>query len=245
MISKGSWLYSLIFLSLSFTACQKDVLVGDKDYRTLGSSAHDLLSSSTYSSLVVEINYMPGYAPDATTINNLDSFLKALINKPGGIRITVKEIASSGQSSLSINDIVEIEKGSRSFYTFDNLIAVHILVSDCYFSNKNVFATSYWNTSFCLSGKNIFDNSGRQGQVTRTELLSTLMKHEFGHLLGLVDQGTAMQTNHKDFENGAHCNNPHCLMNYAIETANIGDSATAVPSLDLNCITDLKANGGK
>ncbi|MBA2563113.1 MAG: hypothetical protein H0V14_09415, partial [Chitinophagaceae bacterium] len=83
------------------------------------------------------------------------------------------------------------------------------------------------------------------GQVTRTQLLTTLLKHEFGHLMGLVDQGSPMQTPHRDFTNGAHCINPECLMYYNIETADAGILNNPIPSPDANCMADLKANGGK
>src|SRR5207247_219007 len=100
---------------------------------------------------------------------------------------------------------------------------------------------SYWNTSTCVFGKTMYNNSGGSGQVTRTQLLTTLLEHEFGHLLGLVDQGTPMIAAHKDISNGAHCDNTHCLMYYAIETADAGTMNNNIPSLDANCMADLKA----
>lgn len=74
-----------------------------------------------------------------------------------------------------------------------------------------------------------------------------MLEHEVGHLLGLVDLGSPMQTNHKDVAHGNHCNNSGCLMYYTSETTDIlGFLLTgAIPTLDANCIADLKANGGK
>jgi hypothetical protein len=236
-----------IFLSLVFSACKKELIIGDRDYKTLGASAHDLLSSSNYPSLIIEISYMPGYAPDATTVNNLAFFLNTYLNKPAGIQISEQQIAASGKTSLTIDEIVQIEKRNRSAFTGDNVLAVHILITEGNFSNNDIFATSYWNTSFCLFGKPIYDNSGGAGQVTRTRLMSTILEHEMGHLMGLVDQGSPMQVNHKDAANGAHCNNINCLMYYAIEITNMigGSINNSIPDFDANCIADLKANGGK
>jgi predicted Zn-dependent protease len=70
------------------------------------------------------------------------------------------------------------------------------------------------------------------------------MKHEFGHLMGLVDQGSPMQNDHKDADHGAHCINPSCLMYHAVETTGI-DGTNTIPELDAQCAVDLKANGGK
>jgi hypothetical protein len=54
-----------------------------------------------------------------------------------------------------------------------------------------------------------------------------------------------MVTNHK--ANGNHCSNQDCLMYYAAETTDIlGFLVTGnIPTLDANCISDIKANGGK
>lgn len=80
-------------------------------------------------------------------------------------------------------------------------------------------------------------------QVSRQQLFTTLLQHEFGHLLGLVDQGSPMQHSHRDTDNGAHCDNRSCLMYYAVETD--AASAAITPLLDAACRADLKANGGK
>ncbi|MGI8601296.1 MAG: hypothetical protein ACR2KB_18720 [Chitinophagaceae bacterium] len=88
----------------------------------------------------------------------------------------------------------------------------------------------------------MFDYAGYNAPII-SRLFSTLFQQEFGHLLGLVDQGTPMQQPHKDHENGSHCDNPSCLMYYAVEYPS--GPANISPVLDAHCIADLKANGGK
>ena len=234
----------LLLLSLSFVACQKTDVANSGDYKTLGTSAHNLLVASPYSSLLVEIQYMPGYQPDDASIATLQSFLNQYLNKPDGIKVVEAPIPASGKTTLSLKDVVNIEKKYRTAFTNNNQIAVHILITDGSYDSSNIFATSYWNTSICVFGKTVFDNSGNAVQITRSQLFTVLFEHEFGHLLGLVNQGSPMQTNHQDVANGAHCINKNCLMYYDIETSAI--SATSpLPSLDANCVADLRANGGK
>jgi hypothetical protein len=108
--------------------------------------------------------------------------------------------------------------------------------------SANSFATSYWNTSTCIFGQAINDNTGSPGLVSKSGLLSTVLQHEKGHLLGLVNQGSPMQASHLDAANGAHCDNNNCLMYYGIESYAISNF---VPEMDANCRADLKANGGK
>jgi len=237
----------IIFLLLVFaalTSCQKETINQTLDYKTLGTSANSLLSNNVYQVLKVEFNYMQGFKLDDSVIINTRTFLEKYLNKNAGVDIIQKEITPTTKTSLTLKEIVDIEKGNRTLFTKGNEISVHILITNSDFNGSDILATSYWNTSFCLFGKSIFENSGATGQVSRTRLFSILIQHEFGHLLGLVDQGSPMTTNHKDINNGAHCNNTNCLMYYGIETGDNMTSAGAIPSFDANCILDLKANGG-
>jgi hypothetical protein len=190
---------------------------------------------------------MPGFQPDAAAVNNLTSLLATLINKPGGVTVVQTQIAASGKTVLSLNDIATIEKNNRTVYTSGSQLGVYFLYTDGNYSESNVLGLAFRNTSMSILGKTIHDNSGGIGQASRTKLETTVLEHEFGHILGLVDIGSAMQTNHKDPAHGNHCNNTSCLMYYASETTDIlGILITGnIPALDANCKADLTANGGK
>ena len=214
--------------------------------RAVGASAHDMLSAGTYTSVKIELQYMPGFAPDAGAIAHLSSFLGSHLNKPGGIQIVQKEISASGNTTVSIQDVQNIEKQNRTVFTSGSQLGIYILYTNGVFSDNNVLGSSYHNTSLVVYGKKIHDNSGGLGQTSRTKLEATILTHEFGHLLGLVDIGTAMQTNHKDAAHAGHCNNSSCLMYYTAETSDVlGLLVTGnVPSLDANCAADLSASAG-
>ena len=144
-------------------------------------------------------------------------------------------------------EVVEIEKQNRSVFSSGDQISLYILYTNGTYTDDKVLGVAYRNTSAVLFGKKIHDNSGALGQSSRTKLEATVLEHEVGHLLGLVDIGSPMQTPHKDVDHGSHCNNNSCLMYYASETTDIlGLLLTGnIPGLDANCIADLRANGGK
>src|SRR5687768_8477911 len=80
--------------------------------RAVGASAAEILKSEQFKSLLVEIQYMTGNAPDAASLENLKSFLAAYCNKPSGISVATREIPADAKATLSINEIYSIEKAS-------------------------------------------------------------------------------------------------------------------------------------
>jgi len=240
-------------LILAIAGCKKsDTItnlpsINSENNKAVGASANDLLTSSKYTSVKIEIQYMPGFQPDAAAVNNLTAFLNSLMNKPGGVTVIQTQIVSAGKTVLSLNDIATIEKNNRTVYTSGSQLGVYFLFTDGNYDQGNVLGIAYRNTSMSILGKTIHDNSGGLGQASRTKVESTVLEHEFGHILGLVDLGSPMQVGHKDAAHGAHCNNSNCLMYYASETTDIlGILLTGnIPPLDANCKADLTANGGK
>lgn len=215
--------------------------------RPVGASANEFLAATKYNSIQVEVQYMTGYAPDPTALNHLQSVLSALLNKPSGITVTTHEVIASTNTTMSITDASQFEQRNRSSFTTGDQIAVYILYTNGYNTDNRVLGAAYWNTSIVIFGKNIHDNSGGIGQVSRYKLEATTLEHEFGHLLGLVDLGSPMQTDHKDAAHGNHCSNSACLMYYASDTHDMLGVLVSgnIPSFDTNCLADLHANGGK
>jgi hypothetical protein len=242
-----------VLLLLNIAACKKESTFSnnpdadDLHNKSVGFSANQLLSAGTYKSLKIEVQFMTGYAPDATALNHLQDVLNTYLNKPLGISIITKEIPSASSGTLSIDQVRTIEEQNRTVFTTGEQIGVYFLYTNGNFTDNNVLGAAYRNTSMVLFGKKIHDNSGGLGQANRTKLEATVLEHEFGHILGLVDIGSPMQTNHKDAAHGNHCNNTSCLMYYASETTDIlGFLITGnIPSFDANCIADMRANGGK
>jgi predicted Zn-dependent protease len=246
-LNKLRLLLSVIVI-VSFSACSKtDITASDRhpeNNKQLGASAHDILSASAYQSVIVQVHYMPGYQPDPAALDNFYNFLNSLVNKPGGITISQSQVAASGKSVLSLNDVIQLENTNRSAYTNGTRLAIYLLFTDAVFTESNVLGIAYKNTSMVVFGKKVHENSGGLNQVSRTKLETTIEEHEIGHILGLVDLGSPMQVNHKDPPSN-HCNNSSCLMYFQTQINMIGGITSPVPELDTNCRNDLRANGGR
>lgn len=241
-------IFLLLTVLLLFHGCKKK----DKDENSPSYIiARDFLSSEKYDRLIIQIQAVNGYDLTSQTTDNLVNFLEARLNKPGGIQVITSNIASPGKPVLTLSEIRDLEKKNRTEYSGGKTLAAYFFITDGEYSesqtNSKVLGVAYSSTSMAVFGKSVQDFSGGINQPSSTTLETTVIEHEFGHILGLVNNGTGMQNPHQDELNGKHCNNSSCLMFHNIETSESmpGILGGGIPSLDNNCINDLKANGGK
>lgn len=237
--------YTLLAFFLLTASCRKDDKIDKKI------TPNDFLSDKNYSKLIVEIQYVSGYNPSSAAVSNLQNFLQQRLNKTAGITIVQNAISSPGKSSYSIADIKEIEKENRTQHTKGNTLTAYFFFANADYSGNSgsskVLGIAYGNASMVIFEKTIKDYSGGITQPPVSALESTVTHHEFGHILGLVNNGTAMQAVHQDVPHGQHCDDQNCLMYYTAETSDIAANILGgnIPELNTQCVNDLKANGGK
>ncbi len=250
MIRPILYIFALMLLAtgcVKTIASEEDSIIDFSFHeKNFGASAQHLLKSDQYTSLKIEVQYMKGVKPNSAALKNLKAFLEKHLNKPEGIFMITKEIASAGKPVLNRSEVDSIRKVNRTIYSTNDQIAVHILYTDGEYVNGSVLGEAYRNTTIVLFGKSINDNSDRFSKPSQTTLETTLLLHEFGHLLGLMDKGSKMYTGHNDASNNAHCQNRSCLMYYGIDVEDkFGPLIKReVPELDDDCLFDLVVNGG-
>lgn len=239
---------SIIILLISLiavTACKKE------KWTERRIDPVDFLSGDKYKNLTIQVVFERGYALDNWTNEHLVAFLTSRLNKPGGIQIVAKEIDPSGKAYISSADLIKIERKYRTEFSKGSTLSAFVFVSGSQFAENygdtKYLGVKYGETGAALFAKTIDDYSGGLNQPSKATLETTVIEHEFGHLLGLVNSGTKMREYHEDGSHPHHCNNENCLMYYATETSDViknilGDK---VAELDNKCIMDLQYNGGK
>ncbi len=249
IISKLIVFVVITIFASSFYSCKKDPQKVDNNV-----SPNDFLSSNKYTSLTIEIDYVSGYAPTDACIQNLVTLLQSRLNKPNGVKVTKKVISSGSNSIYSLTDVEAIEKSNRTQQTNGSSLTAYIVFLDKdYSENQSSSQSKVLGVTYQKSSIVIFENVIRQycggiGQPSAELLESTVVEHEFGHVMGLVNNGTSMVAGHQDSSHGAHCNNQNCLMYWSVETSDIVSNILGtgtIPDFDGNCLSDLQHNGGK
>lgn len=216
-----------------------------------GTAANDFLSQAKFSHLIVEVDYMPGYAPNSQALDSLKAFMGQRLNKTSITIQPATVIESRGQQRYSASEIRQIEEEERSTFSSGDTLAAYMVIVDGKYEEQDLLGIAYYNTSNAFFGPSYEEASSSIGPPSRYQIEAISFRHEFGHTFGLVNipnSGTEMQTAHQDVENGHHCNNENCLMYYATQRTNlvVGTlSNDEITPLDANCLADLAANGGR
>ncbi len=238
---------------------------GDSDAPSVP-RAVELFGPSPYPGLTLRLHHRQGAQPDPGALDALRGALADLaasghLVKPGGVTVELGSELPAGTGAAYTFDELDADlEAARGDFVQDGSAVIHGLYTDGSYDNggegtvlgfaygrarlvmmKEVIDTSCHNATVGLPG-------GLGGDACVTYEAAVLL-HELGHLFGLVDNGIAMVSDHKDAEHGAHDVDSGCLMYWAAETPDFAGTVatrflggdTSLPSFDQACLDDMAA----
>ena len=264
----------LLFLTV-IISCSKDsndtsdpnTVNQSANYKTTGDSANDILSNTTFDKLLIEIAYVSGYRPTAIAMTDFVTFLKQYTYKED-IEIIYNELPSPNEEKLTLEEINDLEKKNRTAFNDGSTLAIFIYFADAP-SEEDVeeedlvtLGAVYWNTSMVIYEETIRNLAAKSSAVDVDDVETATMNHEFGHLMGLVNLGTAPVNDHEgtttDDDNNTigdnHCTVEDCLMRAELQFGpsmkkllekRAAKGLVSIPDLGPECLMDLQANGGR
>lgn len=219
----------------------------------VGVAAPALLSSEEFRSLTVEIHSVAGAEPTTEGLAKFEDLLWLHLDKPDGIEFVQAGTIDPAlvKTRYTADDIANIEDNVRLEYPNGSKFTIILLFLNGSAAEDKpgylpTLGYAYRSGSIAIFSDAVRANSGGWGQLPRRTLEATVLGHEFGHLLGLVNNTTAPQSAHEDAEHPHHCSNPKCLMNWQAATSAYSSSygPETVPPFDSACLEDLRASGG-
>lgn len=193
----------------------------------------ETFSSPTVDTIAFEVDYMNGQEPEVGLAldgnpvwNFFENNVSALFNATKTIETPktlsqMEEIPAQNQN-YSSSDILAISDQHRGTNLTSNKLGIYIVYVDGYFlingeENRNVLGVSIGNTGVVAIFKPVIDANTFGTSNTKAFTEQTVLIHEAGHALGLVNNGLPLQSDHHDQEHGAHCTNKDCVMYWANE----------------------------
>jgi len=204
-----------------------------------GECRYEILRSTDYSRLHIEINYVTEFAPDSEAVDLLKQRIQETTDKTS-VSVSQNGFGST-DSSYSLEEILAIEKEQRERHKSGNTFIIHILyLNGEYEDNDQTLGLAYTGSSFVLFKEKI--EEVQFGFISAEEVERSVIVHEYGHLLGLINNGYESPHDHEDPDHPHHSSNDESVMYWSIETLDIFKQLEGSPpdNFDSDDLDDLR-----
>jgi hypothetical protein len=211
--------------------------------------------------LVLEIDSVPGFEPRSSVEDDLLAGLGPILDKPLGIS-SMRDDALTSMGADHVWTFDELDDLAKA--TFDLPVSVdttrmHVLFVDGSYEKDTASSKILgiaWGGKNLVMFKQTIENLCQQAPLLIRERVCEaaelgIWTHETGHLLGLVDNGLPMVSNHRDPDSshGRHDASDDCIMYWAYEGQSIIDlfrdrflgGNDAGLGFDQACLADIAA----
>lgn len=234
-LRKSLCAFALLGFSLSAVTCGGGSTggPGDPNDPTMQEPIEHLYARAT-TELKLEIDYQVGADPYTGSLLSMDTWnlfkvnANALFNNQKTLTVptmlsqmeSLNDISGNNFTAQQILDIATKHRGTLDTTTSASF---YVLFLNGYFNDgkmvrNDVLGVSIGKTGVIAMFKPVIASTSSFANIRKFVEQSTLI-HEFGHAIGLVNNGVPMVTPHQDAANGAHDSSDKCVMYYANEGA--------------------------
>ncbi|MAC28211.1 MAG: hypothetical protein CMH59_17325 [Myxococcales bacterium] len=171
--------------------------------------------------LVLEVDAAEGAGPTEAVLADFMSSLGAIVDKPGGIRVVESDVLPPrGEAPWTLDELrtLGVER-------FDGAgpATLQLLYVDGRFRVDGVLGVALSRRSLVVFRETVQAVCEGRGGLLGADAAcrvaeGTVLLHETGHVLGLVNAGLPMQSDHEDPEHPGHDVDPNCVMYWAYES---------------------------
>jgi hypothetical protein len=195
--------------------------------------------------LIVEIDAVRGWEPSPGALRMLRDRLTQIVDKPEGVVFLPTQVIPRTEPGDSQEPFyVKTEKKYRSRHSTRAAIVLYVLYADG--DSGNVIGAAYSSSAIVMFKQTIVESAATP-LVSAQSIENSVIVHEAGHILALVNIGYKSPRDHEDPEHDHHSKNENSVMYWAVD--NVGVAAllggrkappTVFDAADLADLRDLR-----
>jgi hypothetical protein len=217
------------------------------------------IRGDAYPRLVIEVDSVAGMEPYANTVSRIETGLADVLDKPAGVEVVLDDtLEPHGEDHTWTREaLFALADEMFDLDVPNDTTKMHAIFLDGHDENDSDEGSVLglaWSHRHIVIYKQTIERlcsgilPGLQQQLCENAEASVLT-HEVGHVIGLVDLGLPMVEDHKDPDHGPHSDNEDCVMYWAyagervvdLLSARIMGGQTAALGFDDACLADIAA----
>lgn len=192
-----------------------------------------LLRAAPARRLVIEIDYVSGRRPSTQAVDHLKAILQRELAKPDGIVIDVDSEIANTRESYTLNNLRSLEGQYRGLHSNGDEATIWIAgLNGSYSGGSSTLGLSFGATAFALFEDQIQDAANVF--VSASSIERSVITHEMGHLLGLINIGYRSHYDHEDPQHPHHSKYETSVMFWAVEDTSIATILRGGPPDDFD-----------
>lgn len=210
-----------------------------------GQRAGDYLKPRPHASVLLEVDFVQGAEPEQRALGLVEQRLESVSGKPVEVVRTPGVPAQGADHKSTRAEIEDLEARFRGQHSQGERAVLYVLYLDGGFEqdedDRKTLGAAYRGSSVVMFKGNLraASRSGTLdlGKPPLAEVEESVLVHELGHILGLVNCGTPMVTPHEDTEPGhgrCHSISRESVMYWAVEVSVIGSVLGQAPPDDFD-----------
>ena len=219
-------LLSILLLTPVLSGCLSDDLLDDVMPQLKGIPGGLTMAclTNSYDKMIIEIDYESGYKPETSSTDILKQRISEVCSFSKGVSIEFTETDFADVGTWSADDVREQGWANKQVEpTSGKTLRWQLIFPAETNDDDNVLGVAVDASTIAIFGESVDGAAGFLNRPSAEEVENSVIVHEIGHLLGLVNLVYTSPVDHESSDNPGHSNNEDSVMYWAIESVTVAN----------------------
>ena len=219
-------LLSILLLTPVLSGCLSDGVLDDIIPQKKGIPGGLTMACLTdsYTELIIEIDFESGYKPETSSTDLLTQRISEVCSFSQGISTEFTETNFADVGTWSADDVREQGWDNKNADpTVGKTLRWQLIFPAESYEDDSVLGVAVDASTIAIFGESVDGAAGFFNRPSAEEVENSVMVHEVGHLLGLVNLVYTSPVDHEASDKPGHSNNEDSVMYWAIESVTVAN----------------------
>jgi|TARA_B110000240_G_scaffold195155_1_gene244153 hypothetical protein len=179
--------------------------------------------TDSYTELIIEIDFESGYKPETSSTDLLKQRISEVCSFSQGISTEFTETNFADVGTWSADDVREQGWDNKNADpTVGKTLRWQLIFPAESYEDDSVLGVAVDASTIAIFGESVDGAAGFFNRPSAEEVENSVMVHEVGHLLGLVNLVYTSPVDHESADKPGHSDNDDSVMYWAIESMSVG-----------------------